>query len=101
MGTYVSNVKSTRLTSSGAVFAGPCRILGIYYVADTTAGSITIKDGGGSGTSIAVFDTPKGAAATAGENWAQYIPVPGDGLLCRTSGYATLSNVDKVTIFYG
>jgi len=101
MGTYVSNVKSTRLTASGAVFAGPCRILGIYYVADTTAGSITIKDGGASGTSIAVFDTPKGAAATAGENWAQYIPVPGDGLLCRTSGYATLSNVDKVTIFYG
>ena len=72
-----------------------------YYVADTTAGSITIKDGGASGTSIAVFDTPKGAAATAGENWVQYIPVPGDGLLCRTSGYATLSNVDKVTIFYG
>ena len=32
MGTYVSNVKTTRLTSSGAIFAGPCRILGIYYV---------------------------------------------------------------------
>ena len=101
MGTYVSNVKATRLTASGAIFAGPCRILGIYYVADTTAGSITIKDGGGSGTSVAVFDTPKGAAANAGENWAQYIPIPGDGLVCRTSGYATLSNVDKVTIFYG
>ena len=101
MGTYISTVKATNGTASFVIFAGPCRILGIYYVADTTAGTITIKDGGSSGTSIAVFDTPKGAAATAGENWAQYIPIPGDGLLCRTSGYATLSNVNKVTIFYG
>ena len=101
MGTYLSNVKATNGTSSFTIFGGPCRILGIYYVADTTAGTITIKDGGSSGTSIAVFDTPKGAAANAGENWAQYIPIPGDGLLCRTSGYATLSGVAKVTIFYG
>ena len=101
MGTYISTVKATNGTASFAIFAGPCRILGIYYVADGAAGTITIKDGGSSGTSIAVFDTPKGAAANAGENVAQYIPIPGDGLLCRTSGYATLSNVDKVTIFYG
>ena len=101
MGTYISTVKATRGTASFAIFAGPCRILGIYYVADTTAGSITILDGGASGTSLAVFDTPKGAAATAGENWAQYIPIPGDGLYCKTSGYATLSGVAKVTIFYG
>ena len=101
MGTYISDVKTTRGTASFAIFAGPGRILGIYYVADSTAGTITIKDGGSSGTSIAVFDTPKGAAATAGENWAQYIPIPGDGLYCRTSGYATLSGVAKVTIFYG
>jgi len=101
MGTYINNVKATNGTSSFAIFAGPCRILGIYYVADTTAGTITIKDGGSSGTSIAVFDTPKGAAANAGENVAQYIPIPGDGLYCGTSGYATLSGVAKVTIFYG
>ena len=101
MGTYISTVKATNGTASFAIFAGPCRILGIYYVADSTAGTITIKDGGSSGTSIAVFDTPKGVAANAGENWVQYIPIPGDGLLCRTSGYATLSGVAKVTIFYG
>ena len=101
MGTYISTVKTTRVTTSAAIFAGPCRILGIYYVADSTAGTITIKDGGSSGTSIAVFDTPKGAAANAGENVVGYIPIPGDGLMCKTSGYATLSGVAKVTIFYG
>jgi len=101
MGTYVSNVKATRLTASGSIFGGPCRILGIYYVADTTAGSITINDGGSSGTAIAVFDTPIGVAANAGENVVGYIPIPGDGLHCATNGYATLSGVAKVTIFYG
>jgi hypothetical protein len=100
MGTYISTVKATNLTTSADIFAGPCRVLGIYYVSDTTAGSIVIKDGGGSGTTIATFQTPLGAG-TAGEEIARYIPIPGDGLLCRTSGYATLTNVDKVTIFYG
>ena len=100
MGTYISTVKATNLTASGAIFAGPCRVLGIYYVSDTTAGSIVIKDGGTGGTAIATFQTPLGAG-TAGEEIVRYIPIPGDGLLCRTSGYATLTNVDKVTIFYG
>ena len=100
MGTYISTVKSINVTATGAIFAGPCRILGIYYVSDTTAGSIVIKDGGGTGTTVAKFQTPLGAG-TAGEEIARYIPIPGDGLLCRTSGYATLTNVDKVTIFYG
>ena len=101
MGTYISNVKATNiLTASAAIFAGPCRILGIYYVSDTTAGSIIIKDGGTGGTTIATFATPLGAGA-AGNEIARYIPIPGDGLLCRTSGYATLSNVNKVTIIYG
>ena len=53
MGTYISTVKATNGTASFAIFAGPCRILGIYYVADTTAGTITIKDGG---TGFAVND---------------------------------------------
>ena len=101
MGSYSTDVKSTHLTASGAVFAGPSRILGIYYCSEGALGTIVIKDGGSSGTSIAVFDTPKGAAANAGENWVQYIPIPGDGLYCKTSGYATLSGVAKVTIFYG
>ena len=100
MGTYISTVKATNLTTSADIFAGPCRVLGIYYVSDTTAGSIVIKDGGTGGTAIATFQTPLGAG-NAGEEIARYIPIPGDGLLCRTSGYATLTNVDKVTIFYG
>ena len=39
MGTYVSNVLTKRLTATGTVSAGPCRLLAIYFVADTTGGS--------------------------------------------------------------
>ena len=51
MGTYVSNVLTKRLVSTGTVSAGPCRLLAIYFVADTTGGSIELKDGGSGGTS--------------------------------------------------
>jgi len=100
MGSYSVDVKATRLTGSGAVFAGPSRILSIWFVSDGAAGSIEILDGGASGTSLATFDTPIGTG-TAGEATFYQIDIPGNGLYCATSSYATLSAVDKVTIFYG
>ena len=100
MAGYLVDVKATNLTASGAIFAGPARALGIYFVADTTAGSIIIRDGGASGTILATFQTPLGANS-AGNEWATQIDIPGNGLLCRTSAYATLSGIDKVTVFYG
>ena len=100
MAGYLVDVKATNLTGSGEIFAGPARILGIYFVADTTAGSIIIRDGGVSGTILATFQTPLGANS-AGNEWTTQIDIPGNGLLCRTSAYATLSGVDKVTVFYG
>jgi hypothetical protein len=97
---YVSNVKGTTiLTASGNIFAGPARVLGIYYVSDTTAGSIEITDGNG-GTSLGKFATPLGAAV-AGDETAFYIPIPGDGIRCEVNPYAVLTNVDKVTFIYG
>ena len=100
MSGYSTDVKATHLTASGDIFAGPARVLGIYFVADTTAGSIIIRDGGASGSILATFQTPLGANS-AGNEWTTQIDIPGNGLLCRTSAYATLSGVDKVTVFYG
>ena len=100
MGSYSVDVKAKRLTASGAVFAGPNRILSIYYVSDGAAGTIEILDNGASGTSLATFDVPIGGTS-AGDPWATQIDIPGNGLYCPNSSYATLTNVDKVTIFYG
>ena len=101
MAGYDVDVKSTHLTTSAATFAGPSRILGIYYCSEAALGTIVIKDGGASGTTLATFDVPAGSG-TAGEDTVYQIDVPGNGLYCATSSYCTVTGgVDKVTVFYG
>ena len=97
---YPVDVKSTHLTASGAIFAGPARVLAVYYCSEGALGTIVIRDGGGTGTVIATFDVPAGSG-TAGEDSVYQIEVPGNGLKCNTDAYAELTGgVDKVTIFY-
>ncbi len=91
---YPVDIKTTRLTGTGTIFAGPARVLGFYYVNDNAAGSITILD---DTTSLAVFDIPTGATTAV----VKTVVFPGTGLYCKTSAKATLSLVDMVTFFYG
>ena len=101
MSAYSTDVKATHLTTDGAIFAGPSRVLGIYYCSEAALGTIIIRDGGASGTIIGTFDVPAGSG-TAGEDSVYQIEVPGNGLKCNTDAYAELTGgVDKVTIFYG
>ncbi len=101
MSGYSTDVKATHLTTDGDVFAGPSRVLGIYYCSEAALGTIIIRDGGATGTIVGTFDVPAGSG-TAGEATVYQIDVPGNGLYCATSSYATLTGgVDKVTVFYG
>ena len=101
MSGYSVDVKATHLVTDGDIFAGPARVLGIYYVSEAALGTIVIRDGSGSATVLATFDVPAGSG-TAGEDTVYQIDIPGDGLYCPTSSYVTLTGgVDKVTIFYG
>ena len=101
MSGYSVDVKTTHLTASGEIFGGPSRVLGIYYCSEAALGTIVIKDGGASGTTLATFDVPAGSG-TAGEDTVYQIDVPGNGLYCATSSYCTVTGgVDKVTVFYG
>ena len=101
MAGYDVDVKAKHLTASGVVFAGPTRILGIYYASEGVLGSIVVLDDGASGTTLATFDVPAGSG-TAGEDTVYQIDVPGNGIYCPTSSYVTLTGgVDKVTVFYG
>lgn len=89
-----SDGKATTLTTTGgAVFGGPARVIGIHFVSSATAGSITIKDGGASGATVATFATP--AAVGTG-----YIDLAGSPLRCATSAYAALADVTSVTVIY-
>jgi hypothetical protein len=101
MGSYSTDVKSTHLTASGDVFAGPARVLAIYYCSEGALGTIVIRDGSVSATVIATFDVPVGGTS-AGEPAVYQIEVPGNGLYCPNGAYAQLTGgVDKVTVFYG
>ena len=101
MSGYSTDVKATHLTTDGAIFAGPSRVLGIYYCSEAALGTILISDGAGDATVLATFDVPIGSG-TAGEPVVYQIDVPGNGIYCPNGAYAQLTGgVDKVTVFYG
>ena len=101
MGSYSTDVKSTHLTASGDVFAGPARVLGIYYCSEGALGTIVIRDGSVSATVLATFDVPIGSGP-AGEPVVYQIDVPGNGIYCPNGAYAQLTGgVDKVTVCNG
>jgi len=101
MSGYSVDVKATHLTTDGNIFAGPARVLGIYYVSEAALGTIVIRDGSISATVLATFDVPAGSG-TAGEDSVYQIDIPGNGIYCPTGAFAELTGgVDKVTIFYG
>ena len=101
MAGYDVDVRTTHLITSGDVFAGPARVLGVYYCSEAALGTIVIRDGSGSATVLATFDVPIGSG-TAGEPVVYQIDVPGNVIYCPNGAYAELTGgVDKVTVFYG
>jgi hypothetical protein len=100
--TMQTDIRSSAvLTATGTVndvngsALGRVRIKGIYLVPGSTAGTITLRDGGASGNIVTVIPTVASATQPT------YLLMPGQGLLCKTSVHATLTNVGLATLFYG
>jgi len=95
--TTQTDVKSTHRNSSGSIYAGRARIKGfsICAVASST-GTLLLKNGGASGTTMIEIDIPSNSNPNS-----FYVSVPGEGVLCSTDIYATLTNIASVTVFYG
>ena len=92
-----TDVKSTHLNASGVVYAARGRVKGVVIVATaSTSGTLAIKDGGSGGTSVIEIDIPSNPYPIP-----FYVFVPGEGVLCASSIYATLTGVFGVTVFYG
>jgi len=87
-----SDGKSKRLTASGDVFAGPARLYGVYFVAGTSAGSITVKDGGSGGATVLELTTPDDKSSSY-----LYFRTP---IRCESTMYAALADVAAVTFIY-
>ena len=87
-----TDVKALEKTSSGDIYAGPARVKAIN-IAYASGGTVAIKDGGSSGTTVWSFTAPAAAGSIQ-------VVVPGEGILCKTNAYATLTNATLVA-FYG
>lgn len=91
------DVKSTHLNASGSIYGARARIKGFSICATaSSAGTLQLKDGGSSGTVMVEIDIPSNSNPNS-----FYVLVPGEGVLCSTNIYATLTNIASVTVFYG
>ena len=88
--TMQTDVKPTTLTSSGVVFEGRARVKGMAITPSGSAGSVTVADGSSNVFTIYTI--------ASGETFN--VIIPGEGVLCQTNVYATLSNAN-CTVFYG
>lgn len=95
---------SAPLTSTGQVTdnasspnnLGRLRIKGVYFVSGATAGSVVFRDGGSGGVKLLTMNTP-----TAANSGANYIIIPGEGILVTTDLHGTVTNTASVVVFYG
>ena len=91
--TMQTDVKATSLAASGSVFGGRTRVKGLVFTPGALAGSVVLKDGGASGTTVFTI-------TTVANGQVANILIPGEGILFNTDVYATLTNA-SVTVFYG
>ena len=92
------DVKAKTLTATGATGIGTprARIKAIYALCGT-AGSVSFKDGGATGTELINLAVPASATGTG----SIYVLIPNDGVRFEADPYLTLSGATSVTFFYG
>lgn len=86
------DVKAAEVLVSGSVYGARARIKGVL-ISFASGGTVVLKDGGASGTVRFSYTAPAAAGSVN-------VVVPGEGVLCDTNIYATLTNA-TATVFYG
>ena len=91
------DVHSKHLSASGSIYASRTRVKGFSICATASqAGTLLLKDGGSSGTTLIEIDIPSNSNPNS-----FYVAIPQEGVLFSTNVYATLTNIASVTVFYG
>ena len=66
----MSDITTTTVTADGVAVNHPARVKSIYYIRGASAGSIVLKDGGASGTTLLTLTTPgAGSGVDAANTW--------------------------------
>lgn len=91
------DVKSVHANASGSIVGYRTRVKGFSICATASqAGTLLLKDGGSSGTTLLEVDIPSNSNPNS-----FYTLIPGEGILFSTNVYATLTNIASVTVYYG
>lgn len=91
--TMQTDVKSAYLSATGTAVSARVRVKSLVIACTATAGSVILRDGGASGTTLLRVDTPAAAAI-------QNVLIPGEGILFGTDVHGTLTNC-TATVVYG
>lgn len=87
-----SDIKTKRVTTTGAVAIGRSRIRQLQVTVGAGVGRVTITDGSGGAV---ILDLDFAASDTHSVN------IPSDGVLSTTDPFVSVAtNVDAMTIFY-
>jgi hypothetical protein len=91
------DVSAKHTNASASIYAGRTRVKGFSICATASAaGTLLLKDGGSSGTTLIEIDIPSNSNPNS-----FYVAIPQEGVLFETDVYATLTNIASVTVFYG
>lgn len=88
-----TDVKAGYVSATATVFSGRTRLKGVLVTPGSTAGTVVIRDGGGSGTII--FSTTTLASGTPFS-----LLIPGEGVLCVTDLHVTVSGTATTAVVY-
>ena len=88
-------VKTVKRTSTGTVFSGPARVIGLHAIAGGSTGSIVLKDGGAGRTTLVDLDTP--ASSTEGIVNPYFSD---EGIRFTSDVHVTLTNVTSITVIF-
>jgi hypothetical protein len=90
-----TDVKAGYVSATATVFSGRTRFKGLVVTPGSTAGTVVVRDGGASGTTV--FST-----ATLASGTPFSFMVPGEGAVCATDLHVTISGTaTTATVFYG
>ena len=93
--TMLTDVQASTLTSSDTACAARTRVRGMLVVPGTANGSVILKDGGSSGTTVMTITT-----FANGEPFS--VVIPANGVLFETDVYMALSGAGvSATVFFG
>lgn len=87
-----SDIIAKYMTATGTVLEGPRRLVALHYHSAGSTGSVVLRDGGASGTTIFSLDFH---ANSTGD-----LTIPPEGVKFNTDVHATFTNVTSMTFFF-